>query len=471
VRWLASASAVLAVALALPGAARAHAIGGIRDLPVPGWLFLFGGALVLVVSFVALGVLWTRPRLDEEASTRPLPRPLQRFLLFPAVEIVLKAASFALLVLVWVAAAFGDPSPLENLAPTFVYVVFWLGLLPVVVLAGNVWAVLNPWKAAADGAAWLSERVGLRWTTLDYPQALGRWPAAALLFAFASLELAYYDPANPRVLAVAIVLYSWVTWLGMATFGRVAWVENGDGFSAYFGLLSRMAPLAVREREKVREVVLRLPLAGLTRREARPGTLAVIAVMLGSVAFDGFSRASWWQDRLYSIRASASGTAADLVGVAFNVAGLAAAVILVAAAFLAAVAGAEAVARSERPLADVFLGSLIPIALVYAVAHYLSLFIVQGQFAIPLASDPLGRDWDLLGTRDFRPHLQVLSANATWYSQVTALVVGHVFGLMVAHDRAVAVVSSARTATRTQYAMLALMILYTVGGMWLLSLS
>jgi hypothetical protein len=108
---------------------------------------------------------------------------------------------------------------------------------------------------------------------------------------------------------------------------------------------------------------------------------------------------------------------------------------------------------------------------VYAVAHYLPFFLVQGQFAIPLLSDPFGRQWDLLGTFDFRPNLDVLSPNATWYVQVAALIAGHVVALVVAHDRAVAVTRSARTATRTQYAMLTLMVVYTVGGMWLLTLG
>ena len=118
-----------------------------------------------------------------------------------------------------------------------------------------------------------------------------------------------------------------------------------------------------------------------------------------------------------------------------------------------------------------FVFSLVPIAFVYALAHYFSLLVVQGQFAIPLTSDPYGRGWDLLGTDDFQPKLDVLSPNATWYVAVGALVLGHVCGLIVAHDRAVAESPTPEVAVRTQYAMLALMILYTIGGMWLLSIG
>ncbi len=116
-----------------------------------------------------------------------------------------------------------------------------------------------------------------------------------------------------------------------------------------------------------------------------------------------------------------------------------------------------------------FVLSLVPIALVYEVAHYFSLFVIQGQFAVPLLSDPLGRGWDVVGTADVTPNLAVLSPNTIWYVQAGALVAGHVAGLAVAHDRAVAVFSERDDALRSQYAMLALMVLYTVGGLWLLS--
>ena len=447
----------------------AHGIGGVQDLPVPLWLFYYAGAAVLVLSFAALGILWSRPRFDERAG-RPLPAALQRILLSPPLRIVLGALSFALLVLVFVAALLGDRSVARNLAPTFVWVIFWLGLVPVVVIAGDVWRVLNPWRAAADAVASVSARLG-EWRPAPYPERFGRWPAALLLLAFVALELAYSDPSNPRVLALAIGLYSWITWTGAIVFGRAAWFANAEAFSVYFGLLARLAPFAARERAGRRELVVRPPLSGLARGDERPGTVAFVAVMLGSVAFDGYSRTGWWRNLLYEAQAPhalGSPGLADLIAVAINVAGLVAAVLAVAVAYLLAVRAAELAAGRGR-LAGAFVASLIPIALAYAVAHYFSLFVLRSQFAIPLVSDPLGKGWDVLGTSDFRPDVQVLTPNLVWYVQVGALVVGHVLGLVLAHDRAVALFRSARVAVRTQYAMLALMVAYTLGGMWILS--
>jgi hypothetical protein len=447
----------------------AHGIGGVKDLPVPGWLFLYGAAVVLVASFVALTTLWKRPHFDAARRGRPLAPAVQRVLLSRALRVVFGSIGFGLLVFVAVAALFGDRNETRNLAPTFVYVFFWLGLVPVVALVGNVWSILNPWRAAADGAAALWARAGRTWEPLlDYPERLGRWPAAVLLFAFTALELAYTDPADPRRLALAIYLYSMVTWIGMIIFGRRAWLVNGEAFTVYFGLLARIAPLGVRRRAAARHVVLRAPLVGLARKETRAGSLAFVAVMLGSVAFDGFSRTTAWGDLRASVFAAAPGSF-EVVGIVLNLGGLLGAVVLVALAYLGAVWTANAFARDTRSLTGAFVPSLVPIALVYVVAHYFSLVVIQGQVGVRLASDPLGWDWNVFGTADFRPNLMPLSPNTIWYVQVVSLVVGHVAGLLVAHDRAVALFRSATTALTTQLAMLALMVLYTVGGLWVLS--
>jgi hypothetical protein len=447
----------------------AHGIGGVKDLPVPLWLFFYGAAVVLVVSFVALGVLWRKPVLETHERGRVLPDWLQRVILGPELRFVLGAISVALLALTFATAAFGEDSVAVNFAPTFVWVVFWLGLVPITALFGNVWSVLSPWRAAADAVAWITARLGIDWhPPLRYPDRLGRWPAALLLLTFVSLELCYPDPARPRMLAIAIAIYSWITWLGMACVGREAWTQNGEAFASYFGFLARIAPFAVHDGK----VVIRWPFVGLVQGDERHGTVAFLSIMLGSVAFDGFSRTTWWQDRLFDIEspfALERPTVADLATTAFNFLGLMVAIVAVALLYLAAVEFARHVSGSRRTLVWAFAGSLVPIAMAYAVAHYFSLFVLQGQVTKRLASDPFGYGWNLFGTADAQPNLTVLTPNTIWYVQVGALVIGHVLGLVVAHDRAVDLFHAPGVALRTQYAMLVLMVAYTVGGLWLLS--
>ncbi len=439
-----------------------HGVGSVQDLPVPQWLFLYGAGVVLVVSFLALALLWQRPVLERE-SGRALPEALQRSLLAPALRVALGALGFALLVFVMATALLGERSAATNIAPTFVYVAFWLGLVPVVVLLGNVWAWLNPWRAAADGLAALARSVvGASDPPFSYPSRLGRWPAVLGLFAFASLELAWHDPADPRHLALAVFLYSGVQWIGSLVFGRHAWFQNAEAFSVYFWLLSRIAPFDVRRRDGERELVARPPLVGLAAlRDPRPGTIAFVAVMLGSVGFDGFSRTSVWQDLLVG--------RAELERTVLDVAGLLAAVLAVALAYGLAILAARSLTRSRAALSGAFAASLVPIALVYAVSHYFSLLVVQGQFLVPLASDPFGYGWNLVGSRDFRPDLAPLSPSSIWYVQVATLVTGHVAGLVLAHDRALALFRDGRQAVRSQVPFLVLMVAYTVAGLWLLS--
>jgi hypothetical protein len=446
----------------------AHGIGGVRDLPVPTWLFLWAGAVVLIVSFVALGAFWSRPLLARHARGAALGAALSRVVLGP-VRIGVQIVSVALFALVWATALVGDTDPLQNFAPTWIYVMFWLGVPALTVVLGNVWRALSPWRALADAFVWGWERSGRLASPLAvYPERLGRWPGAVALFAFAALELTYSDPSSPRALAFAIAIYTYVTLFGMASFGRVGWTERGEAFAILFAYLARAAPLHVEERR----IRLRWPLTGLSGAERVPGSLAFVAVMLGSVAFDGYSRTGAWQDlvaRAQGPYVVDSPGVAELVGTGLAVWGLLMAVVLVVLGFGAACAIAGWMVDTPRPLQPEFLLSLVPIAFVYELAHYFSLFLIQGQFTIQLLSDPFGRGWDLFGTADFVPNLTIVAPNTVWYVQVTTLVAGHVAALAVAHDRAVDVFPERRDALRSQYAMLGLMVLYTVGGMWILS--
>ena len=384
-------------------------------------------------------------------------------------RIAVQALSVALLALVWVAALFGDTDPYLNLAPTWVYVVFWLGVPALSVAFGNVWRALSPWRALADAFVWLQQRRGREAKPLaEYPERLGRYPAALALLAFASLELAYADPSSPRSLAFAIALYTYVTLFGMAAFGRETWERHGEAFAVLFRFFSRIGALFALDGR----VRVRWPLTGLAGADRIPGTLGFVAVMLGSVLFDGYSRTTTWQDLAARVEGPFivdQPLVGELLVTLVSLGGLLAAVLLVAAAYAAACTAARWAVNAPRRLEGDFLLSLVPIAFVYVVAHYFSTFATQGQFAVPLLSDPLGKGWDLLGTADVVPNPAVVSPTTTWYVQVGALVVGHVAGLAIAHDRAVAIFPDRRTALRSQLPLLALMVLYTTGGLWVLS--
>jgi hypothetical protein len=472
VRRALRAALVLALAgaavLALPDAALAHGLVGRADLPIPRWLFAWAAAVVLIVSFVALSTLWREPKL-EGADFRPLSPLLSRLIVNPVTDVLAGAIGVGLLVLSIAAGLVGTQTALSNFTPTFVYVIFWVGLVPLSILLGDVFRAFNPWRAIARMVAWVASRVaGPLPAPFPYPARLGRWPAVAALVGFAWLELAYLNRDDPSALAIAALVYTALTLFAIAIYGTETWISRGEGFSVYFNLFSRISPLAVEGGR----LVVRRPLSGLTKLEPLPGTVPLLIVMLGTVTFDGASQGklwadigTWLQDRFVDL-GFGLGTSGEL---AFTV-GILCGIAVVALIYGAGIAGARTVGHeSETALARTFVHTLVPIAAVYVIAHYISFLLYNGQAIGYLVSDPLGKGWDLFGTADGSIDYGVIGATGIWYVQVGALVTGHVCGLVLAHDRALRIYPRVRDAVRSQYFMLGVMIAYTCFGLWLLS--
>ena len=269
----------------------AHGLVARSDLPIPEWLFGWAAAMVLVVSFAALAVLWPEPRLERE-HWRPLPGALGRVLGSRPLAVLCGAIGVLLLGVVVYSGLRGTQSATANFAPTFVYVAFWLGLVAASVLLGDVFRAFNPWRAAGRAVAFVARLVSRTDlpAPLPYPERLGRWPAAAGILAFAALELVASNGDNPENVAIATLIYSAATFVAMALYGVDAWIERGEAFSVYFNLFSRLS--AVEARDGV--VGLRRPLSGAAALAPMPGTVALLAVMIGSVTFDGAAEAPVW---------------------------------------------------------------------------------------------------------------------------------------------------------------------------------
>jgi hypothetical protein len=449
----------------------AHGLAVRGDIPIPDWLFVWGAALVLLVSFVGLAVLWPRPRLQEE-GWRPLPAPVSRVLCSRALEIACGAVGVFLFWLVIYAGLRGSPNTTENLAPTFVFIVFWLLPLPLSVVFGDVFRAFNPWRAMGRAVGWSATRLAgsPMAAPLAYPDRLGRWPAVAGLLAFVWLELASPDGAQPEDVAIAALVYSAFTFAGMALYGVEAWTSRGDAFSVYFNLVSR---LSVLERRGDQLGVRRL-LSGLAAWEPLPGSVAFVCAMIGTVSFDGFSAGPTWNDTFVvpvsDFLESLGVAPVRAIELTFGF-GMLATVLITYAFYRLGIAGARAAGHefSGRELALRYAHSLAPIGLVYAAAHYVSFLVLQGQAIIPLASDPLGRGSDLFGTAAVTVDYALIGSEVFWYLQVGMVVLGHVAGLVLAHDRAVAMYANPRDATRSQCWMLAVMIGFTCLALWLLS--
>jgi hypothetical protein len=441
----------------------AHGIVGRADLPIPTEMFGVAAAGVLVVSFVALAAGWTRPRLEHvrDRALVPLPR---------LVELVLGAVGTAAFAVTAWAGLAGTSGQSDNLAPTAVYVGFWVGIPFASLLLGDVFRLLSPWRAIGRAVGWAARRVvgGEPPEPLPYPERLGHWPAAAGILGFAICELCWATSREPGPLAVIMLAYLAVQLVGMSLYGVETWTRRADAFGVWFGLVARLAPLARRADGRL---VLRPPVAGAAGLRAVAGTVAVLIVGIASTGFDGakegplFNAAAGTLQDAFTGLGTTKGLGLEL---AFVI-GLVVAVALVGGLWTLGMAGMPAGGGDRRALSRRFAHTLIPIAAAYLVAHYFSLLAYNGQDLWRLASDPLGDGSDLLGGAGRGIDYSIVSATAIWYVQVGALVAGHVAGLVLAHDRALVLYGNARDAARSQVVMLVVMVCFTSLGLWLLS--
>jgi hypothetical protein len=456
----------------------AHALAARQDLPIPAWLFAWGASLVLIVSFFALSIAWREPRFEDE-HWRPLDEGASRALLSALTQSLCGLLGVFLLGVVVYAGLRGTEAPDRNFALTFVFVTVWLGVPLFSVVLGDVFRPFNPWRAIGRVVgAGFSAAPGQRPVHLAYPEALGRWPAVGGLIAFVWLEVVYGASGgvavglSPHTAAVATLVYSGYTLAMMALFGTEKWCRTGEVFSVYFGMFAQLGSFGSKDGR----MGVRRPLSAATRWATVPGSAAVVIASIATTSFDGAQEGAF-QGAIESVfddlvDAGLGLTAAlrltDTLFIFLTFAGVAL-VYLIGVRGMASVGGAPSLKRLRAGFAH----TLIPIAFAYLVAHYFSLFVFQEQAQFTyLLSDPLGTaTTDLFGTASGGIDFKLLSANAIWYVQVGALVVGHVTGLTLAHDRATALWGDYREAARSQYWMLAVMVAFTCFGLYLLSVA
>jgi hypothetical protein len=463
------------VSLLLPVA---HALVARKDLPIPAWLFAWGASIVLIISFFALSAAWRKPRFEEE-RWRPSRAWLSGVLLSTPIQVLCGAVGIFLLGLAIYTGLHGTEAPDRNFALTFLFVTVWLGFPLFSVVFGDVFRPFNPWRAvgrAIGGSFTLI--AGQRPAHLTYPEKVGRWPAAVGLLAFVWLEVVYGVNGGvavglePHAAGLAALVYSIYALVMMALFGVERWCETGEIFSVYFGMFSQLGVFGVKDGRLGGGMSSSTP----PHSAAVPGSAAVVIASIASTSFDGAQEGAfkgaivqtfeWLGETGLSLTTSLR--LADTVFMLLTFAGVGL-VYLIGVRGMSGVQGAPPL----RKLRTGFAHTLIPIAFAYLVAHYFSLFVFQEQAQFTyLLSDPLGTaTTDLFGTASGGIDFKVLSANAIWYVQVGALVIGHVAGLTLAHDRATAYWGDYKQAARSQYWMLAVMVAFTCFGLYLLSVA
>jgi hypothetical protein len=435
------------IGLALPEFAGAHAFGQQYTLPLPLWLYIYGGGLVIIISFLLIGYFTTHgnPKIFERSKVLAQVHATR----------VLQGIGLFFLGLTILAGFAGNPLPTQNFAPVFFWVIFLLGFTYLTAVVGNLWETLNPWKNLAK----IFEGRKL----FNYPKRLGFTPALLFYAYIIWLELLSNGAGvQPQRISLYLITYASISILASVLFGVEDWFRYGDFFSVFFGLISRISPIVYKQGQ----IILRWPLSGLLEEgEKNISVVLFIIFMLASTAFDGF-RESIKAYRIFSAMTFIdSGQIKQLL--LLSVIYLLFFFLFFAAVWLMTKLTKTSVGTWKLALS--FAYSLVPIVLAYNLAHYFTLLMVQGQGIIGLISDPLNLGWNLFGTREFVVHVGIIGAKAVWELQVIFILAGHIAGVYVAHILALRNFGSRKNAFISQLPMLMLMVAYTMAGLWILA--
>lgn len=446
------------VLLALPcllagvSPALAHASGRGFVMLLPTNYVIWGGALAVLISFVAVALLppFHGNKLPAaEADGQP-----------PGTAIALSLLSAALIAVIVILGLLGPNDPAENLLPLVVWTLWWVVIVLLHPLFGNLWGVINPFTGL------YAVLRGAKPPPLAYPPRAAYWPAVIIFFAFAWFQLVYPAPQEQNALALAVCLYLAGTMLAVLLFGPVSWLGRGDPFGVFLRQLGASAPIG--------PTGIQPPGAGLLALPALPlsGMLFVL-LTLSSISFDGFANTFVWLSSVGINPLDYPGRTAMMLA---NTGGLLGSFILLSAVFFGAVyLGCSWAARTAdfTALAGRLVYSLIPISIAYHFAHYLGDTLVNLQYLAVALNDPLESGANLLGLGDH--HVTASFQNtasgtlAIFTAQTAAIVIGHIIGVAVAHAMLNEPGQPRRQVLKVELPLAICMVAYTAFGLWLLA--
>jgi hypothetical protein len=428
---LLSGLAVVLLLLAAPVIVAAHGLSPTYQSPLPLAVYLVGAGATVALSFVFVLARDVRGGPADEGRVVGVPAPLR---------IALRLVGLTGWLWILAQALIGGTSA-GDVATLFLWVFGWVGIAMVSALLGPIWEWLDPFATLHDMGAWILARLGIRgWQPSPVPAWLRTWPAVAGIALVVWIELV--QRGGPATLTVILVGYTLFTLTMMAEFGRDGWRAHGETFTVWFRLLGRLAPYtlvpatahapvadAVEEEDDEEDgyedvdpdavnpsLVRRRPFAGgLLESPWTIPEIIIVALGTGSIIFDGLSQTEPWVETF-----GRPGIAAET---------------LILAAFLGLIAAAAvAVARLVSPGA---IGAgLLPIAVGYLVAHYLTYLLIDGQRFLVAISDPFQMGWDLFGTAFHEPSADWLPPGLVWTVQLAAVVGGHMLGAWAGHAAA-----------------------------------
>jgi hypothetical protein len=436
----------------------AHGIGGSKDLPIPLELTIAGAVAALTVSFTVLAVAWRTPRYDTETTGRPAPRRLATLVESKPFFLVLRALGMFFFLYTVMVAVFGEDSLINPFFGIF-YVWLWVGFVPLSLLFGPVYKAISPVRTINSLFAKLTGSDPDR-GVFTYPAWLGHWPAALGLYAFVWMELVYPFATELGPVRLWCAAYVAAMLLGGALFGSTVY-ERADPFEVYSTMVGHLSVWGRRGEQ----LMVRSPLANLATTPVRAGLVAVAVVLFGSTAFDSFKDSTPWVKFIQGDFVAAHSWAPQVVTNAGLLGFVLAVGLVFAVGTMLTGVGPD---QPRRELPGQFAHSIVPIVVGYVFAHYLTYLLEVGEQTLIYMSDPFSNGSNWFGTANWSPsyffsyHPKLLAT-----VKVLFVVVGHVLGVIAAHDRAIYLLPKKHQLTG-QLPLLAAMIAFTIGGLYLL---
>ena len=483
----------------------AHGFGEKYNLPLPLWLYIYGGGATVALSFILIGLF---VKISPGADTYPKINLLKfRCLaIFTHTYFIycLKTTSSILLVFLIICGLFGDQNPFGNITPTFVWIIWWVGIAYISALVGNIWLIINPWRNIFTFFEYIHYRLYGKQEEnprIILPIELGVWPGLVLFFIFSWFELVYPTSYLPRTLAYIVIFYSTITWSGMYLIGKNQWIARCDPFSIAFQFLSKFSPLEIASKNTTlstrcnecnvqeycldchqcfsassnldRQINLRPYGVGLlSNQDVDTSKMYFVLLLLAVVTFDGFTSTPLWSSALDFMFDTFSFLFGRNAIVAINSIGLFVSPIIfyiIYWGFCKTMTNLSGPDVSTDAVCRLFIYSLIPIALAYHLSHYLTYILIQGQLIIPLVSDPLGLGWDIINTKSYEVNTYIVGPRFAWITSVISIVTGHVIAVYIAHIVAIRNIKDRSKALMSQYPMLVLMVGYTAVSLWIIA--
>ncbi len=442
------------LAVLLPNHAWAHVSEQGFALLLPTGAYISAGVAVVVVTVVSL-FLVPESVVRRLFAVRPVtPRR------FDQLTRVTSMMSFAVMCFGIYLGLFGSRDPLSNLLPLGFWTVGWIVLVSLAGFVGNLWIWLNPWTG-------LYQMMSPGNALATLPKGIGVWPATLTLLAFAGFLLADPAPDDPARLAYLIAGYWVLTFVGMFIFGP-RWCDQAELGHVLLAAFARLAPVRMHAPAGIGG-----PGWQVVSRPATIGLGAFALMMLGVGSFDGLNETFWWLGQIgvnpleFPGRSSVIG--ATLTGLAVSVVGL-------AVVFGLVVWIGISISRTDVSVLTAY-GALalcvMPIALVYHMAHYFASFLVSIQYTIAALSDPFALGADYLGIQPFRVTTgffnRIDTVRLIWTTQAGLVVIGHVWSILLAHRVATDLFGDHRKAAIATLPLSFFMIAYTFLGLWLLA--